>query len=167
MLMPPPIPAPLNVPPRTAPKLLVPTLPVLKLLALKFPLLKLPVLRLLVLMLPVLKRLVLRFPVLKLLTAELRIRIVFGLEEVLSERIAFGFEKFCPERIAFAVLERNLFVLNRFTLDGEILERLVVKLLGVPALLSEEILARFGTTPPRARALAKLLNEVAFQALLP
>ena len=79
---------------------------------------------------PVLKRLVLRFPVLKLLTPELRIRIVFGLEEDLSERIVFGFEKVCPERIVFAVPERNLFVFNWFTLDGEILERLVVKLLG-------------------------------------
>ena len=141
---PPPIRAPLNPPPRTAPKLLVPRLPVLKLLALKFPLLKLPVLKLLVLMLPVLKRLALRFPVLKVLAPGLSIRIVFG------------FEKVCPERIAFAVPERNLFVLNRFTLDGEILERLVVKLLGVPALLKEEILARFVTTPPRARPLAKL-----------
>jgi hypothetical protein len=145
----------------------VPIFPVLKLLALKFPLLKLPVLRLLVLMLPVLKRLVLRLPVLKLLTPELRIRIVLGLEEDLSERIVFGFEKVCPERIVFAVPERNLFVLNRFILDGEILERLVVKLLRVPALLNEEILARFVTTPPRALVLTKLLNEVAFQALLP
>jgi hypothetical protein len=134
---------------------------------LKFPLLKLPVLRLLVLMLPVLKRLVLMLPVLKLLTPELRIRTVFGLEEDLSERIAFGFENVCPERIVFAVPERNLFVLKRFTLDGEILDRLVVKLLGVPALLKEEILARFATTPPRVLALAKLLNAVAFQALLP
>jgi hypothetical protein len=145
----------------------VPTLPVLKLLVLKFPLLKLPVLKLLVLTLPVLKRLVLMLPVLRLPTPELRIRTVFGLEKDLSERMVFGFERVCPERIVFAVLERNLFVLNRFTLDGEILERLVVKLLGVPALLSEEILARFVTTPPRVLALAKLLNEVAFQALLP
>jgi hypothetical protein len=121
-------------------------------------------LRLLVLMLPVLKRLVLRFPVLKLLTPELRIRTVFGFEKDLSERIVFGFERVCPERIVFAVLERNLFVFNRFTFDGEILERLVVKLLGVPALLNEEMLAirdnaASGSSP------CEVLNAAAFQAL--